>query len=85
MRDLNIIDYTLSKYLQQIPFDALVAAAMRKADTENLNLLGEIFPQIRKDLHDRYNAPGGYLERDAKVNSDQMESIVKNYLKTINS
>jgi len=35
--------------------------AMRAADTDNLELLGEAFPEVLSELTKRYNAPGGYL------------------------
>ena len=44
------------------PFYALIQAAMRKADTQNLELLTQAFPLVRIELMARYNAPGGLLE-----------------------
>lgn len=42
-------------------FRALVMAAMRRADTSNLELLKDAFPLIWAELEARYNAPGGLL------------------------
>ena len=43
-------------------FYALIMAAMRKADTENLFKLQRLFPETWQELRARYNAPGGKLE-----------------------
>lgn len=53
---------------QDHSFKALIMAAMRKADTNNMAKLTRAFPDIRDELLDRYNAPGGLLpgERNAK-------------------
>jgi hypothetical protein len=38
-------------------------AAMRQADTDNLEKLQASFPETWDELHRRYNAPGGVLEK----------------------
>ena len=43
------------------PFVALIQAAMRKADSQNIAKLALAFPEIWKELNARYTAPGGYL------------------------
>ena len=50
---------TLAK--QDWPFYALIQAAMRRADTQNLRALQSAFPETWADLDARYNAPGGLL------------------------
>tara|TARA_Y100000310_G_scaffold336960_1_gene422820 strand:- start:3222 stop:3479 length:258 start_codon:yes stop_codon:yes gene_type:complete len=45
-------------------FYALVMAAMRKADDNNLFLLKRSWPGLWDELQARYNAPGGVLEED---------------------
>lgn len=60
---MSYYDY---KVAQQIlandpPFYALIQAAMRKADTDNLNSLRLMFPAVHAELVARYNAPGGFL------------------------
>ncbi len=45
-------------------FDTLIMAAMRKADTYNMLELMNSFPSIYRELHERYNAPGGVLVTD---------------------
>jgi hypothetical protein len=42
-------------------FYALIAAAMRLADTDNTAKLREAFPDTWDELQARYNAPGGLL------------------------
>lgn len=42
-------------------FDALIMAAMRKADTDNLVRLSHTFPLIHAELLKRYHAPGGII------------------------
>ena len=66
MTKLNLIDYEISKRLaaKDIPFYALIAGAIRKADTGNLARLESAFPEITRDLKRRYNAPGGVLPED---------------------
>ena len=46
------------------PFYALIMAAMRKADTRNVELLRSSWPDVWEDLQARYWAPGGVLESD---------------------
>ena len=45
-------------------FYTALFAAMREADTDNLALLQEAFPEEVKELQARYNAPGGILFTD---------------------
>ena len=60
---LSLHAYDVSRELDRrdLPVSALIAAAMRKADTGNLELLREAFPRVWADLDARYNAPGGLL------------------------
>lgn len=44
------------------PFYALIQAAMRQADTDNLEMLKGCWPKVWEELQARYNAPGGRLE-----------------------
>jgi len=54
-RELDVHDH---------PFYGLIQAAMRRADTKNLEMLKTCWPEIWDDLQKRYNAPGGRLEGD---------------------
>jgi hypothetical protein len=47
-------------------FYALIQAAMRRADTDNLELLIGCWPEIWLELRARYNAPGGKLQSELK-------------------
>lgn len=51
------------------PFYALVMAAMRTADSGNLERLRGAFPDVWAELDQRYHAPGGYLEGDQPEHS----------------
>lgn len=42
-------------------FYSLIMAAMREADTDNLELLKSAFPETFIELQARINAPGGFL------------------------
>lgn len=66
---MSLFDYERSKYVAALdePFHALIMAAMRQADTDNLAKLQFAFPETWRELIDRYNAPGGVLESDAKT------------------
>ena len=44
------------------PFYAIIQAAMRQADTDNLDKLKEAWPKVWEELQNRYKAPGGILE-----------------------
>ena len=59
-------DYERSKILAEAdePFYGLIMAAMRRADTYNQELLRRAFPDVWKEIEDRYNAPGGVLPVD---------------------
>lgn len=56
-------EYTVSQWLasQDLPFYALIMAAMRKADTINSEKLHAMFPSVWHELQTRYESPGGLL------------------------
>lgn len=64
---MSLYDYKCAKQLaaNDPPFDALIMAAMRKADSYNFVRLEHAFPEIAAELVERYNAPGGRLSSDA--------------------
>lgn len=66
MIDLNLIDYEVSKHISalDLPFAALIAAALRKADSDNFARLETAFPELTNDFRLRYHAPGGILLKD---------------------
>ena len=61
---MSYYDYEVSRSLTQgdWPFNAIIMAAMRQADTVNLRKLQRAWPQIWGELRQRYDAPGGLLE-----------------------
>lgn len=63
---MSLYDYDVSRQvgILDYPFYALIMAAMRQADTENLAKLREAFPATWDELNARYNAPGGQLDSD---------------------
>jgi hypothetical protein len=64
---MGLYEYTVSGDLdrQDIPFYALIMAAMRRADSDNLLLLQRAFPETWEELQRRYDAPGGRLPHEA--------------------
>lgn len=63
-----LMDYKVSISIMTADpsFKAIIMAAMRKADTDNLEKLQSAFPEIWDELLARYNAPGGYLPGEYK-------------------
>lgn len=57
-------DYIMSRQFPDVPFYALIMAAMDKADDKNQILLRQGFPQVWEELQMRYNLPGGELPED---------------------
>lgn len=62
--ETTLFDYRASEklYTDDVPFHALVMAAMRKADSFNALRLRAAFPRVWDELDQRYNAPGGWLD-----------------------
>lgn len=58
---MSYFDYRASQQLMRDdpPFYALIMAAMRKADTRNLDILIRAWPLVHEELVFRYNAPCG--------------------------
>lgn len=63
---MSLFDYQESLKIakEDYSFYALIMAAMRRADDENLPKLQTAFPQQWIELQARYHAPGGVLESD---------------------
>lgn len=61
---MSLYDYKVSQHIAEYeyPFAALIMAAMRQADTQNIELLKHAFREIWQELDARYHAPGGVLE-----------------------
>lgn len=60
---MSLHEYRESQEIQGMrrPFYALIMAAMRDADDENLQKLKAAWPKVWAELQARYNAPGGML------------------------
>lgn len=60
---MSLYDYQRSSELELAdePFYALIQAAIRRADTDNLARLRDAFPETYNELLRRYHAPGGRL------------------------
>jgi len=63
---MSLFDYRTSLNLaaQDHPFYALIMAAMRKADSNNIAILKNSFPEIWNELQQRYDSPGGILPEE---------------------
>jgi len=63
---MSLYDYKTSLEIskEEPPFAALIMAAGRKADSNNLEKLYDAFPEIVNELRLRYEAPGGILPDD---------------------
>ena len=57
-------EYQSSRAIERLdfPFYGLIMTAMRQADTENALKLRTVFPDVWRELQERYNAPGGFLK-----------------------
>lgn len=66
---MSRFDYEASRTISahDFPFYALIMAAMRQADTDNLRKLRKEWPHVFIELRARYNAPGGVLRSDVNV------------------
>jgi hypothetical protein len=67
---LSLFDYRASRHIKSgdYPFYALIMAAMRQADTENLERLKEAFPETWAEFERRYYSsasPDGRLPGEA--------------------
>lgn len=69
---MSLYDYNESRVIasEGFTFYALIMAAMRQADTINLQKLQREFPKVWEELQQRYNAPGGILEHEYKELAD---------------
>jgi hypothetical protein len=65
---LSFDDYVIGRelLLNDPPFYALIQAAMRKADTDNLEKLKSAFPEVWEELNARYHVPGGRLTEEER-------------------
>lgn len=64
---------------KEYPFYALIQAAMRQADTNNLEKLKSLFPGTFKELQIRYNSPKGLLPKEVVKEDKEVEEIEVDY------
>ena len=66
---MSLYDYRASQdvALTRVPFYALIMAAMRQADSDNVVKLRAEFPETWDELQLRYHAPGGLLDGEVAV------------------
>lgn len=76
---MSLHGYHISKNLVagDPPFYSLIMAAMRKADTENLRRLKEMWPAVWEELNARYNAPFGALPEDKVTDPEDLARRIK--------
>ena len=69
---MSFPDYKTSQWLEadDVPFYALIMAAMRRADTDNMEKLKNAFPETWTELNARYNLPGGCFPNEVSEYSD---------------
>ncbi len=63
---MSLFDYLRSRKIESEghPFYALIMAAIRQADSTNLEKLKKEWPEVYTEFERRYNAPGGVLPED---------------------
>ena len=61
---MSYYDYIIGREIALLGglFYAIIQAAMRQADTDNLDKLKIVFPDVYVDLYNRYNSQGGRYE-----------------------
>jgi len=65
---MSLYDYEASREISyEIPFYALIMAAIRNADTDNTEKLKREWPEVYNEFFQRYNAPGGILATDTSM------------------
>lgn len=81
---MSLHAYHVSRAIEQNdpPFYALIMAAMRKADTDNLGKLKKAFPGVWEEFKERYNAPLGVIPDDGEVNIEVLKKQVARMLKS---
>ena len=63
---MSLHEYEVARELalRDYPFYAFIQAAMRQADSDNLEKLKSLWPKVWEELQARYNSPGGILEEE---------------------
>jgi hypothetical protein len=60
---MSYYDYRMSSKIDSSKqtFYSLIMAAMRRADSQNVELMKRAWPEVWEELEQRYHAPGGIL------------------------
>lgn len=76
---VNLIDYMIASHLAtaDLPFDALIAAAIKRADSLNLAKLARAFPEHVETVRMRYNAPGAVIMADGLLDVDESTTVAE--------
>lgn len=63
---MSLYSYYESKKIAKVDynFDALIMAALRKADSFNTTKLRLAFPEIFEEFFKRYNSPAGVIDNE---------------------
>jgi hypothetical protein len=64
---LHEYEYAQGLYQLDPPFHALLMAAMKKADADNLRKLRETWPGVYAEMKERDQQPGGKLEIERQI------------------
>lgn len=72
--------------VQNVPFYALIMAAMRKADPVNLSKLQTAWPNIWVELLERFNTAGGYTTQELEnMNADERARVIEQDVRDLNA
>ena len=83
---MSYVEYKESMTIEQgrYGFYSLIMAAMRQADSENIEKLKDAFPKQWTELRARYNAPDGCLTKNEfRIYSSVPKEIKEEYLESI--
>lgn len=74
---MSLYDYRVSCdiSLEDHPFEALIMAALRQADTPNLAALTRAFPEVADEFARRYHAPAGIIPGDVGDHGPQVAIV----------
>jgi hypothetical protein len=74
---MSLHDYDVSITITKHdwPFNALIMAAIRQADNDNVWKLQQAFPETYNELVDRYNAPGGHLPGEQNSQAESGDQV----------
>ena len=74
---MSHFDYESSKVIaaSAFPFYALIMAAMRQADSDNIGKLREAFPDVWAEFYARYKAPGGLLPVEGQLTPAELQNL----------